>query len=109
MNFEVLNKEFVFEHPLHRSTKNRVAFNFKGNADYIEKISTSCGCTGGTIEGDSIVVTYNSPDRTTDVLQKVTIWLKDGKPMEMINPINGQKMKNTDKKSIVLTIKGVVE
>lgn len=108
MNFEVLNKEFVFEHPLRKSTKHRASWEFTGDESLIERITTSCGCTNGHAEGNEIIAFYNAPDRTTEVLQKVVVWLKDGKPFETINPVNGQKMRNHDKAHIELSLKGTV-
>lgn len=108
MDFNIANKEYVFPEPLHRKSKNRAEWIFEGDSSNIEKITSTCGCTTPTIEDNKIVVFYNSPERTTDVLQKIYIWFNDGLPLETINPQNGQKIRNYQKSHIELTLKGNV-
>lgn len=108
MSFTIEKREYVFNEPMQRSSRNKAVFPFVGDANEIEKMTSSCGCTDPKVEGNSIVIYYNAPSNSTQVVQKATIWLRDGKPLEVKNPVNGQMIKNVDKSHIELIIKGTV-
>lgn len=106
---KIEQREFVFPQPLKQSTKNIAEFVFQGDKNNIELLQASCGCTVGTTQDNKIIVTYSAPNRQTSVAQKVTVWLRDGVELDVINPVNGQKIKNQTKAHIDLWIKGTVE
>ena len=105
-----INTHYTFPYKLKQNNKYVAYWEYTGDPNAIDTLTTSCGCSGAKIdkENNRIIATYSTGSAAGDRTKHVYVWLKDGQPRMIKDAHNGMQIPNHKKKKIDLSFSGFI-